>query len=349
MSYASQIVFLSSILLLTACSALPDQDSIEMRSDKTATNLHNVSTDVQNATLSLSKGNMENLAFFAPTYWLKAKEYYEKALIEQKNEGRTRQAKRAAAFSQEYIAAGLRSKKMVVDTLPAMLVHKDTLDSLNARETIPKQYAMAVEKMLELNRLIEHQDIDGAKHKQKALLIDLKEIEIQAVDAKYLSTAHKMVAEALQLNADKIAQQTLQSTRNQIKDAQQFIRQNPNELLRISELATACEFSARRLVSITKSIEQLLSANDVQTEAYVLLEEQRLHRIAQSLGMSDLRDHAFDDQSRLIMSQGEQNAEDVDSALNDPNKISVAQLEKWKKKTVLLQAEIRRLQKMLNQ
>jgi len=346
--YITRILFLSSALSLIGCSALPDQDSIERRSNTTVQNHQKAGTEVQNATASLSTGLTENLAFFAPTYWSHAKTEYENATKMESVPGQEHQIKRAAALSQEYIAAGLRNKKIVIDTLSPMLKHKALLDNLKANETLPTRYASALSDMKRLIQLVEQQNIDEALSQQRPLLIQLKSLEVQAVDAKYLHHTHQLLALATELGAQEVSALTFEETQNQIKDAQQFIRQNPNERLKIAQLASRCEFSAQRLVAITKAVQQLMTASPTQLESYVRLEEQRLHRIAQSLGMDDMRNQGFEQQSRLMASQGEQNTEDVNSVLNDPNKISAAQLEKWKRKTALLQAEVRRLEKLLH-
>jgi len=56
---------------------------------------------------------------------------------------------------------------------------------------------------------------------------------------------------------------------------------------------------------------------------------------------------SLNDQSLVLQKLAEQSVLDIRSYQSKGGKVSKAQLDKWKRKTVLLQAEVRRLQKAI--
>ncbi len=62
----------------------------------------------------------------------------------------------------------------------------------------------------------------------------------------------------------------------------------------------------------------------------------------------DIRNLSFNDQSLLLAAESKSVMKKLKKPKSRQGKISQADLDKWKRKVVLLQAEVRRLQKALN-
>jgi hypothetical protein len=334
------------ILSLSGCSSLPDEKSIYSRAEQASPAKSSANDALQGAKLNIRKAESENLSFYAPTYYVNAISSFEKAktLYAENNNSDT---KLNAYLSTEYVNAGIRNKKVTKDTLKKSLNSRGILTRLSAQKHFPEKFSTLQEKQIDLIKLIEQRDINGAKKSEKDLIKEMRALEVKAIDYTFLSKTHIMLKQANELNAQALLPKTYQSTINNLADTQQFIRQNPRQKLRIEELAGKSLFQAERLYSLARYATRLRVAQENQLEQFVLKQEEQFARINEALKQPSMTNLSFNDQSLVLKENAESALEDIQSYQSKGGKVSKAQLDKWKRKTVLLQAEVRRLQKAL--
>jgi hypothetical protein len=340
-------IVLALSLVLSGCATLPDEKSIQSRAEQSTPSNKSANDALQSAKLNIRKAESENLSFYAPSYYTKAKTSFEKAKTLYAKDNINPEAKLNAYLSTEYVNAGLRNKKVAKDTLNKSLNSRDVLIQLSAQKHFPERFKKLELKQIEIIRLIEQQDINGAKDAQKTLIKDMRELEVKAIDYAFLAKTHAMLKQANELNAQKLLPRTYQKTIENLTDTQQFIRQNPRQKLRIEELADASLFQAERLYSLARYAKKISISQENQLEQFVLKQEEQFDRINKAFKHPSITNLSFNDQSLLLKERVDNALEDIHSYQSKGGKVSKAQLDKWKRKTVLLQAEVRRLQKAL--
>lgn len=334
-------------IALSACASLPDEKSAQSRAEQVSQSKHSANDILQRAKLSLKKSDSESLSFYAPSYQKKASDAFNKAQSLYANNAEPSEIKLHAQLASEFINAGIRNKKVVKDTLKKSLNNRSILKELSAQKYFPEEFSALESEQINLIQSIEQRDLKGAKQAEKNLINKMHSLEVKAINYAYLANTHTMLKQAQDIHAEKLMPRTYQQTLDSLADAQQFIRQNPRQELRIEELAQASLFQAERLYSLTRHAKQIQVAQDNQLEQFVLKQEEQLQRINQGFKQKDIRNLSFNDQSILLKQYAESNLEDINTYQSKSGKVSKAQLDKWKRKTVLLQGEVRRLQKAL--
>ncbi len=349
LSRTSSIIFISILsLFLNACASLPDDKSLQNRAEsQAASNKQNVSSALQRAKLKIKKSKTEALPFYAPSYFEKSQEAYQKAHDIYTEKGSSADIKKHAQTTIEYVNSGIRNKKVVIDTLKKSLKHRLILLDLDAQNHFPILFKEVESKHIDLIKLIEQREIDNALAQERNLLKDMRKLEIKTIGFTHLSTAQSIFKQAQKQDAKELLPKTYQETLAVLADTRQYIRQNPRRHLRIEELAQKSTFQCERLYYLSRHAKRMSLLENEQIESAALTQEQQLKRIAQGLELIDMRNISFNDQSLLLTAQ----AKKYQANNNKPKKtgkITKAQLDKWKRKVVLLQAEIRRMKKALN-
>lgn len=342
---AKLLFILSFSILLSACSTLPDQQNLNQRAQQLAVKSSKSDQSLlQQAKLHIQKAHSESLAFYAPTYLENAEKDYAIAQADYQAKHASQDIRLHAQLAIEWVNAGIRNKKMVREYLSKSLDNRQVLLELKAQEHFPNAFKAIEQQHLALIKLVEQREEKKAREQEKSLLQEMSELEINTIGKTYLSQAYLMLKQAQELNAEKQLPKTYAEALNQIKDTEQFIRQNPRDKITIDDLAKDCLFASERLYSLSRLAQQMQLAEPQSLESLVLKHENQLQRIAEAINHKDIRNLSFEDQSVLLSQFGKkllQSKQHQPSAKQDQ-----AELEKWKRKVVLLQAEIRRLQKL---
>lgn len=340
----SSALLLALSLTLSGCASLPDEKSVQSRAEQAKGSAND---NLQRAKLNIRKAESENLAFYAPSYYEKAKAAFTEAKTQSASNKDGQEVKLNARLSTEYVNAGIRNKKIVKDTLKKSLKNRKILNQLSAQKHFPGEYLALQQEQITVIKLVEQRDLKGAKESEKSLIKKMRALEVKSIDYQYLAKTHIMLKQANEINAEKLLPKTYKTTINNLADTQQFIRQNPRQKLRIEELSEKSLFKAERLYSLARYAKQMSIAQDNQLEQFVLKQEEQFSRINKGFKSNDIGNLSFNDQSLVLKKQAEESMEDIRSYQSKGGKVSKAQLDKWKRKTVLLQAEVRRLQKAL--
>lgn len=333
--------------LLSACSSLPDQKSVERRAASLSQQAISSSRLLQRSKTSMQKARSQELAIYAPTYFAQAQTHYQKALETYKQKTDETEIRLNAHLSMEFVNAGLRNKKLVLEHLPKSLKHRQALKDLNASEHQPILAASVEKQYLGVVNLIEMQKMDDVKKAQKMLLKAMHQLEVKVIDATYLGKAQLMLQQSQAISALELMPQTFKQAQDKLSDAQQYIRQNPRDILNIEKYSGDALFYCERLYSLTRFARQLNVAQDNQLESLVLKQEEHLDLIREGLIAKDNSNLSLQDQSILLGQSAQDLIKENQRILKAKGKASHKDLEKWRRKVVLLQTEVRRLQKLL--
>lgn len=338
------LVFIS---LISACSSLPDQKNLNIRAEQTAQkSKQSEQSALQSAKMKLQKANTELLALYAPTYLEQAQSEYTQATKLYTEKEPTSEIRLHAQLVIEWVEAGLRNKKIVREYLSASLANRDILLNLKADKYFPAAFQEIENAQLALVKQVEQRKEVQAQKDEKQLLKLMDELEVRTIGHTYLSQSYVMLEQANALGADKYLARTHKETTEQLKSTEQYIRQNPRDKKTIKGLADDSLFLSERLFSLARLANQMKLAQEGDLETVVLKQEQLLQQISQAIHYKDIRNLSLEDQSLLI-------SQFAGKVLKNKYKTTPAtnnkeELEKWKRKVVLLQAEIRRLEKSAN-
>lgn len=344
----SKVLFLLTIMCaISACSTLPDQSNIETRAKQFAAKSSKSSQSLlQLAKLKLQKADTELLAFYAPTYLYNANQSYEEATTLYKQEADDSDIRHHAQLTVQYVESGLRNKKMVTNYLADSLQSRAVLEKLNAPSLFPNEFQTITEQHLELIKQVEQRKEREAKANQKPIIQAMQALEVKTVEQTHLGKTQTMLKQAEALNAAKLLPKTYADTLNQIQQIEHFIAENPRQKKKIKAFTQDSLFAAERLYSLTRLANKIVSAKEASTEDIVTHIEQQFERIANHLKHEDIRNLSLEDQSLLLSQYGAKvitkNRHNVYAAKQEK------ELEKWKRKVVLLEAEVRRLKRQSN-
>lgn len=329
---------------LSACSSLHEQKNIQLRAEQ-ATQKSSQSTQfmLQRAKAKLQKSHTESLAFYAPTYLEQAQQAYEKANKLYLEKESSDAIKLYAQRSIEWVEAGLRNKKMVKEYLSASLANRTVLIELDAVKYFPEAYQKIEAKHLELIKQVEMRKEIDAQKREKDLLSDMRALEVATIGQVHLSQSYQMLNQAKTMGAEKNLPATYQSAFSQLKKTEAFIQQNPRDAANIRGLAKDSLFTTERLFSLARLAHKIQQNKESKLEDLILEQEALFQKMAQSLNYKDIRNLSLQDQS-LLLSQYAKKLTSSQYAKVQPES-NKKELEKWKRKVVLLQAEIRRLEK----
>jgi hypothetical protein len=337
-------------VILSACASLPDQKSVQSRAAKASQTTSSTSDVLQKAKLKIKKADSQAMSFYAPSYHKLALQSFATARLLYGKDPRNKEAKLNAQLAIEYLNSGINNKNIVKNVLKKSLKTRKVLIELKAHINFSDEFNKLESKQIIVIESIEQQDKKGAKVAEKALLNEMRALEVRAIDYAYLAKTHTMLKQANKLNAKDLMPKTLQKTMQNLATTQQFILKNPRQKLRIEEMAKLSLFQAERLYSLTRHADQLSRAKDnSQLEKFILKQEEQLDRINKVFKGDEISNLSFNDQSIVLQKYTEQVKGDIRSYQSKNGKISKTHLDKWKRKTVLLQTEVRRLQKALKE
>ncbi|GAA6134177.1 hypothetical protein NBRC116188_09660 [Oceaniserpentilla sp. 4NH20-0058] len=338
------LFLLAFTLLLSACSSLPDQKIINSKATQLSQK-NNSSTQalLQNAKLKIQKANTKLLAFYAPTYMEKAQESYNKAKELYADNAETKDIQLQSQLVMQYVESGVRNKKMVKEYLASSLNHRAVLEKLKTDTLFPAEFAVVTEQQLELIRQVEQRKEIEARNHQKAIIKAMKALEVKTIKHTYLSKTYTMLKQAESLKAAQHLPTIYQETLAQIKQIEAYISENPRKKTQINQYSQDSLFSAERLFSLSRLANQLENKQEGELENWIISLENQMQSISQAMQHDDIRNLSLADQSLILSQYGKKILKQnkyTSSALKQQKELA-----KWKRKVVLLEAEIKRLKR----
>jgi len=344
---SKSLFFMAFISLLTACASLPDEKNIQNRAEQFAQKSAKPAQSlIQQAKLKLQKANTELLAFYAPTYMKQAQTHFEKAKQLYSEKAENIEIREQTQLSVEYVESGLRNKKIVKEYLTSTLDNRAVLQRLKADQLFPEDFAKITEQQLALIEKVEQRKELEARAQQKPLLEAMKQLEVKTIKQTYLSKTYTMLEQAQALKAEETLPTLYKQTMDNIAQIERFIAANPRQKKQISAYTKDSLFEAERLYSLARLTQKITTKSEQNLEDLVLSFEAHLQKIAKAMKYGDISNLSLDDQSLLLSEYGEKIIKKNKHALSSIKQQK--ELEKWKRKVVLLEAEIRRLKRQQN-
>ncbi len=340
------LISATCLYLLAACASLPDDKNLQSHAESVANSSSlSSSSFLQRAKLKIQKGKSEYLNLYAPTYFEHAQVAYKEAYEAYKNKDDEEEVKTQTQLSIEYIDSGLRNKKVVKNTLKKSLKNRQVLRALKSHKHLNEDYQIVEDKLLELVRLIEQRKLDAALTQERELLKEMRTLEVKTIGFTHLSKAQAMLAKAQAQDVQKLLPKTYENTLKNLDKSRLFIRKNPRKPAAIKRHTQSSLFATQKLYYLTREAKRLQNMDESKIEGAVLYHQAQLQRINVAAKQADLSNTSFNDQSLILADKIKHK---IGKSKSKPSKkITKAELDKWKRKVVLLQREVKRLHKKL--
>ena len=188
-------------------------------------------------------------------------------------------------------------------TLSEAFSNRDYLQKIDAKQHFPRIAQALEQELKDLIDLIADQRIERATQSQPALLAKQHTLEVKTITKVYLTEAQQAYQTLSRSSAKQLAPKAFSQASASLTDALALVASNPKQLENIQEKARLSVFFTHRAELIVSEIEalQAMQKRPQSHENYILRFEAMLYAIQQQLGAGDVRDKAFEEQSKALV------------------------------------------------
>ena len=188
----------------------------------------------------------------------------------------------------------------------ALLSRTVLRDVIKAREdalaagadSLGPDYNRVEEQFLKVTGAIEENNLDWADRNKERVNRAYRQLELQAIKKHTLGEARKLIQQAENDGAKKIAPEALALAQATLTEADAYISEHRYEKEKVQKRGKDASFEARRLLNVTQESRKFQT---MQPEQITLWAERLLYRITKRLSAPDMRDEALETQVGSIL------------------------------------------------
>ena len=177
-------------------------------------------------------------------------------------------------------------------TLPEAIKAREMARSAGATK-FEAEYARIEMDFRDLTKAIENNNLRYAQNNRDKVADDFHQLEVQAIKRDTIGEVRKLIAQAEDAGAKKIAPKSHKEAVEQLQATDAFITENPYAKEKMHEMAQKALFLAKHAVVVT---EQSTRVKAMRPEEISLWSENQLHTISSALGAPDMRDQTYQTQ-----------------------------------------------------
>ena len=257
----------------------------------------------------LNKAREQSLHFYSPNNYSKARSAMQRARAYLGDAEKKTDTLRSIYKAENALNDGFEVKAIVEREMPEVITMYATLQGLNSKRVFPTEYRSHTSSLVMLIERIEQnkeslfQDsakkADFVKDKNN-MLADLKSFQLRVVKTQYLKRGESVFAEAERYDAKNNAPKTYSEANKARDDAIAYIEKNLQDAEGIKSVAEVFEFTAFRLLHVTRAVSALLEIEKNKHEEFVLGNEKKLAKISKVLKLGDIRNKSQQAQATMI-------------------------------------------------
>lgn len=296
-----------AVSLLAGCATqVANLESIELEAQKDAAMAdESAAKSIQRAQMNIELGKTENLAYFAPRHLKIAQDKLLKARNMHTSGDPDGEVKPIAMGSKKTLEAGLRTKKLVINTLRPALKHKEKLEEIKADKYYPEDFSKITEAIVKLIDLIESGKMTEAKLGQKDLLPLMHANEVETIEYIQLQSIKDQLSNIKKKGGDSIAPKSLDLAQKTLAKAQNVINKTPRAKKQILSATHDAQRAADHANVITDFANEINNASSDNAEAIALKVERWLYQVSTALKHDDIRHRPFDEQAKILAAEVE--------------------------------------------
>lgn len=278
-------LLLALFLSLTGCGSAPTTPNTQSHT-ATLNPAEAVAQAEQNLELAVNR----NLDFFAPINLKKARESIQSARQQLQNPSPESQQKalKSAIASEDFLALAYQTRTLAETHLKSALDHKAILDQLNAKTTLPEDYADVAEELIDLFKLIEEEDLGDAIEDQPDVLVQMTRLEINTLLKQHMSTPLEWLDKAEDIDADDYAETTYHHAEETARASDSFIRSNFRDRQGVKRAGITALLASQRAYFVAQESKSIVGLSKEDAERHTLEDYDRLGRIYKKATDGDL-------------------------------------------------------------
>lgn len=273
----------------------------------------------------------------APYNFQKALDYYKEAEEKFQKQESLDEIRKHAKAAEVYFRKAAKATNLATVALNAPIAaYRDALEA-EAPTFAPELWNNGKEKLLEAAEELEKDgDVNDAKAKGQEASELLRKAELEAIESNLLGETRKLLKKAEEMDVEERAPQTLKTARNLTMNAEKKLAEDRYDTDEARNLAIWAKYEAEHAIAIATLV-QKIEETDANTENVILMAEQPLARIAETIDARVAFDKGFketaDEVVRKIKKQNLKikyldNDLSFAESLNDAQEQRIAELEK---------------------
>jgi OOP family OmpA-OmpF porin len=284
------LILFSVLLLLVSCGGKQLQVEPISKSENPKDLVHQLSND-----LKIARDNQVNI--LAPDWFVKAEVSFLKAKENLDAGEENSEVLLNVSYGRAELLRAEEMAQLSRTILGEVIKSRDEARAAGA-ESLGEDYNEVEEQFLEMTRAIEDNNLDWVHRNKENINRAYRQLELQAIKKHNLEGAGKLIQQAEEDGARKVAPKTLALAQDIFKEADAYISEHRSEKESVQKRGRDAFFEARRLLNVTKQSQKFQA---MEPEEITLWIEKILYRTTRKLFAPDRRDEAFDTQVDKIL------------------------------------------------
>lgn len=291
-----------AVLILSGCSQqVANTKQLDDAAAKmAATGGASAADACEQANQSVSKGNDENLRFFAPLHMSQAIDSLKEGQKLILNKATASQGSQKCYKTIQLVKSGLDIKAKAQDMLKDSMAQHDQLRKVDSAKKYTKDIQVYLEDIQGLIQKIETGKINDALKDQAGLIKEMQETEIEIVLDINLTPVEAMLDKAEDADADELAEITFEKAEKELDSAKKYITanfRNHDEVIKTSEQAMR---AAKHAFYVAKEVETLQKLEPAKAEEKVLYIESLLENVNKRFNQGEIIGHSLYEQADML-------------------------------------------------
>ncbi len=287
------IVIMLSLFLITACAGTPSGQGAApsmVSAENPVEMVNRLGGDIADA-------RKNQLNVLSPTWYAKAEGSYLKAKDDLEKGKELSEVLKYVNKAETQLQKAEEMAKISRTTLGELIEARKKARVAGATD-LGKAYVAAENRFLNLTQAIENNDLRFAQNNRKTLANVFRQLEIRAIKEKTIGEVRTLIDQAEKSGAKKITPKSFALAQEKLKEADEFITENPYDKDTMKKKADEALFMAKRLHPI---MDQSRKIKPMPPEQVALWMEEILHKMTRKLSAQDMRDQDFEVQVENIL------------------------------------------------
>jgi len=280
----------ATLWILSACAGGPVQIEEISTTVNPAEEVNRFDSEISNA-----RKNQINV--LAPTSFAKAEAYLNDAKKTLKSGDELSEILELIVLGHAQLRHAEEMAQVARTTLPSAIRARELARGAGATN-LGEDYVRVEEQFLKLTKAIENNDLKYAQNNRDKVAAAFDQLEVRAIKEQTLGQARKLIKQAEEEGARKLAPKTLEVAQRMLNDADVFISGHRYEKEKIQQKSAEALFQAQRLLVVTR---QSKKVREMEPEQISLWVEGILSQTASKLSAPDMRNESFNTQRENIL------------------------------------------------
>lgn len=238
----------------------------------------------------IAQARQEQINVLSPTWFAKAEGSLNEARRLVEKRGEIAAIAENVARGRAELAKAREMSQIARSAISEAIRARDAARAAGAT-AFERNYAEVEARFLGLTRDIEENDLKSAQRNQSGVAEAYHALEVRAIKENTLGEVRKLLDQAEQEGARKLARPVWEEARKELAETEAFIEQNPYAKEEMLARANAALFKAGRALQITRLAAKLKGMEPVEIALWA---EANLAAIADRLGAPDMRDQPYE-------------------------------------------------------